>query len=111
MTDELLLKLIALQRENNDLLYALRADLRRVRSDHDLRTAWREEIGPAPMTTARVLRWIEDDPHGPVAVAAAALVDLDAPGRAVSLGRLLARQSWLESTQSGGVLTYRQRGD
>ena len=89
----------------------LRADLRRQRADGKLEAAWREEVGPAPMTTARLLRWIEDAPHDPVAVAVAALVDLEAPGRAVSLGRLLGRQTWLESLPRGGVLMYRLRGE
>ena len=89
----------------------LRADLRRQRADGNLEAAWREEVGSAPMTTARLLRWIEDGPHDPVAVAVAGLIDLEAPGRAVSLGRLLAQQRWLESEPRSGVLMYRLRGD
>jgi hypothetical protein len=100
LTDELLRELIAEVR-------GLRADLRRQSATVDLRAAWLEEIGPAPMTSAGLLRFIEDDPHGGIAVAVAGLVDLSASGRAISLGRLLARQPWLDSTDRGGVLMYR----
>ena len=104
MTDDLLSAILV-------ELRGLRSDLRRQRADGNLEAAWREEVGAAPMTTARLLRWIEDGPHDPVAVAVAGLIDLEAPGRAVSLGRLLAQQRWLESEPRGGVLMYRLRGE
>jgi hypothetical protein len=61
----------------------------------------------SPFTVAGLLSIADEDPRSPIAAALAKVIDLSAPGRAVSLGRLLASIDDLERTRRAGVLLYR----
>ena len=61
----------------------------------------------APFTAQGLLTIADEDPRSLIASALARVIDLGAPGRAVSLGKLLASIDELERTRRGGVLLYR----
>jgi hypothetical protein len=65
---------------------------------------------PGAITAAGLLALADDDPHSPIACALAAAIDLGAAGRAVTLGRLLARLPDLElDGERRGAAAYRVR--
>jgi hypothetical protein len=107
----------------DDQFAALLAELRGIRAaverppasfdrQGELLSAVEDHFGRGcPFTTCGILTICDDEPHGPMAVAVARLIDLAAPGRAVALGKLLSSIDALERARRAGVLLYRLGAD
>ena len=91
----------------------LRAELRRGRSGAEqLIAAIEEAFGSGRFTSAGLLTLAEEDPHGELADALAAAIDIDATprGRATALGALLARHVDVQIVaEQRGCTVYRLR--
>lgn len=106
LSERVLLELAELRAE----VRALRADLRRRDADPALLAALEEEFGPGRFTAAGLLKLADEDPHGAIGEAIAAMIDMNAApkSRTIQLAARLKRMAEIKIVaKSHGTLVYR----
>jgi len=102
------------QRAMHAELRALRAEFRKARAEPALLAALEDYFGESRFTAASLLKLANEEPHCPVSVAIADLINMNAPpkSRAIQLGGRLKRMAEIEViAKSHGTLVYRLRVD